>query len=289
MRIGFIGSGRVGGAFGRYLHDHGLSISGYYDRHPEKVLRACGATGSLACASAEEVAGCSDLVLITTRDDQIEAVCRHLARRRAITARHLVGHMSGAHSSLLLSDAAAQGAAVFSLHPLQSFAHEDKAVQDLATTWFSLEGTDSRTEAVEQILARLGNRYFHISAAHKPLYHLSACMLSNYLTTLIDAGLTALKISDIDPAQGIQAMLPLIQGTLANIVQLGPAKALTGPVARADAGTVRRHLAALDACGASDLKDMYRCLGLKTLELAIQDVLKDSLKADVVRRLLENA
>ena len=208
MRIGFIGSGRVGGAFGRYLHDHGLSISGYYDRHPEKVLRACGATGSLACASAEEVAGCSDLVLITTRDDQIEAVCRHLARRRAITARHLVGHMSGAHSSLLLSDAAAQGAAVFSLHPLQSFAHEDKAVQDLATTWFSLEGTDPRTEAVEQILARLGNRYFHISAAHKPLYHLSACMLSNYLTTLIDAGLTALKISDIDPAQASRPCCP---------------------------------------------------------------------------------
>lgn len=288
MRIGFIGSGRVAGAFGRYLSTRGLSISGCFDRHEAKMVRACRATGGLACASADEVAGRSDLVLITTRDDQIENVCRELARNRAITAHHLVGHMSGAHSSELLSDAAALGAAVFSLHPLQSFAQEDKAVQDLATTWFSLEGADPRLEAVERILARLGNPYFRISAAHKPLYHLSACMLSNYLVTLMNAGLTALKISGIDPAQGIRAMLPLIQGTLANIVQLGPAKALTGPVARADAGTVRRHLAALDECGALDLKAMYRCMGLKTLELAMQDVLKDTAKADAVRRLLED-
>jgi predicted short-subunit dehydrogenase-like oxidoreductase (DUF2520 family) len=44
----------------------------------------------------------------------------------------------------------------------------------------------------------------------------------------------------------VDAYLALAAASLANVAQLGPAKALTGPVARGDWDTVRRHLAALD-------------------------------------------
>ncbi len=287
MGIGFIGAGKVGTAYGRHLQTRGITISGYYDRHNEKVAHACQATHSTAWQSAAEAAEKSEILLITTRDDQITGVCHSLCRQKKIGPHHLVGHMSGAHSSLILADAARRGAAVFSLHPLQAFADEQKALKDLPNTYFSLEGDDTRLAAVEALLKQSDSPYFRIHPSHKPLYHLAACILSNYLVTLMATGLTALETSGIDTRQGLRAMLPLIEGTLANIVDSNPARALTGPIARGDAGTIATHLAALEEHGLADLKQSYEFLGLKTLELATQAVLKDPDKAEAVKRTLQ--
>ncbi len=287
MQIGFIGAGKVATAFGRYLHGHGISISGYFDRHDDKIARAAGATQSHPHPNAASVAAKSDIVLITTRDDQIAGVCEDLCRQESIESRHLIGHMSGAHSSRLLTDASRRGAAVFSLHPLQAFADEDKALAELPNTYFSLEGDAERLQPIRQMLSQTGNRYFSISPEHKSLYHLSACILSNYLVTLMDSGLTALEKSGIDPTEGFKAMRPLIEGTLSNIARLGPAKALTGPIARGDAGTVGQHLQALKSAGLKDIEAQYRHLGLQTLDLARQWALSSSEKEAAVRQLLE--
>jgi predicted short-subunit dehydrogenase-like oxidoreductase (DUF2520 family) len=288
MRIGFIGAGKVATAFGRYLHAKGLSISGYHDRHPEKVNHAAEQTQSLACRDAAQLVSISDIVLITTRDDQIKKACENLCRQSTLGPKHLVGHMSGAHASLILSDATRHGAAIFSLHPLQAFAHEDKAVADLKTTYFSLEGSDERLGPIEGLLEKTGNRFFRIAPQHKPIYHLAACVLSNYLVTLMDFGISALKESGIDPAEGFAAMRPLIEGTLANIARIGPAEALTGPIARGDAMTISQHLDALDAQGLAPLKQAYLFLGQKTLELATQAMLKEPEKASAIAKLLKN-
>jgi len=287
MRVGFIGAGKVATAFGRYLRMQGVSISGYYDPHSEKVAHACRGTHSRVCRSADEVAAGSDIVLITTRDDQIQAVCEALCSQQAINADHWVGHMSGAHASTILAAAADSGAAVFSLHPLQAFAQEEKALAELPQTYFSLEGSDPRLKAVEKVLDKAGNRFFRIRPEDKSLYHLSACIFSNYLVTLAAYGMEALEKSGIRPQEGFQAMLPLIQGTIANIARMGAPKALTGPIARGDVTTVGQHLTALDANGLSGLKDFYTFMGLKTLDLAVQDVLSDRVKADVVRKALD--
>jgi predicted short-subunit dehydrogenase-like oxidoreductase (DUF2520 family) len=58
--------------------------------------------------------------------------------------------------------------------------------------------------------------------------------------------------------------LPLVAGAAANLADLGAAQALTGPIRRGDAGTIRAHLAALPA----ELRPLYRILGRQALELA---------------------
>jgi predicted short-subunit dehydrogenase-like oxidoreductase (DUF2520 family) len=287
MCIGFIGAGKVATAFGRYLHGHGIAISGYFDRHAEKSERASNATRSRAYPDAATLASHSDIVLITTRDDQIADVCSDLCRQKKIGAHHLVGHMSGAHSSRILADAQHLGAAVFSLHPLQAFADENKALAELPHTFFSLEGEGERLQPVRQILEQMGNRFFSISSENKSLYHLSACILSNYLVTLMDAGLVALGKSGIDPGEGFQAMRPLIEGTLSNIARMGTAKALTGPIIRGDAGTIRRHLQALKSSGLEDIESLYRQMGLQTLKLTCRTALSSVEAAAEVRQLLE--
>jgi predicted short-subunit dehydrogenase-like oxidoreductase (DUF2520 family) len=289
MRIGFIGAGKVATAFGRYLRIHGVNISGYFDPHEEKAIHACRGAHGRVCRSADEVAAGSDAVLITTRDDQILGACEALVRMDAVGQHHLVGHMSGAHSSAILSTAAQAGAAVFSLHPLQAFAQEEQALADLPHTYFSLEGTDSRLKPVERMLEKTGNKFFRIRPEDKQLYHLAACIFSNYLVTLMASGLEALVRSGIRPQEGFQAMLPLIRGTIDNTARLGPARALTGPIARADVNTIKHHLEALDAAGLQALKNFYAFMGLKTLDLAVLDVLSDPKMADGVRAVLEQA
>ena len=286
MRIGFIGAGRVATAFGRYLHGHGVTIGGYYDRHAEKVSHASTVTGSQACRDAAQVAAVSEVVLITTRDDQIQSACEELCRQEVIHAHHFVGHMSGAHASQILEAAAQRGAAVFSLHPLQAFAQEEKAVADLPHTWFSLEGSDARLAEIEKLMVQTGNRCLRLAPQGKPLYHLAACIFSNYLVTLMAHGMRALEKGGIEPMQGFEAMRPLIEGTIANIARLGSAKALTGPIARGDRSTVAHHLDALDAAQQGELKAFYAFMGLKTLDLALQDVLKEPDKAEAVRKVL---
>jgi predicted short-subunit dehydrogenase-like oxidoreductase (DUF2520 family) len=287
MRIGFIGAGKVATAFGRYLYTKGLTISGYYDRHAEKVAHAATHTQSQAFQNLTEAATRSDMVLITTRDDQIAGVCRQLCELKCITSRHLVGHMSGAHSSRILIEARKSAASVFSLHPLQAFADEEKSLADLPNTYFSLEAEDSGLDPIKKILSQMGNPYFTLSPEHKSLYHLSACMLSNYLVTLMASGLSALEKSGIDPKEGFAAMRPLIEGTLANIAQLGPALALTGPIARGDEGTVKQHMAALKNMGLDSIRSVYTTMGLKTLDLATEKLLKAPDKAAALRQVLE--
>ncbi|MEJ2155096.1 MAG: DUF2520 domain-containing protein [Desulfobacteraceae bacterium] len=287
MRIGFIGTGKVATAFGRYLHYKGAAVSGFFDRHPEKTAHASAQTQSTAFESSADAASHSDMLLITTRDDQIESTCRQLCRENSIQPRHLVGHMSGAHSSRLLHNARNVGATVFSLHPLQAFADEKESVEALPRTYFSLEGDAAGLDPVMDLLAQMGNRYFTLSPEHKSLYHLSACIFSNYLVTLAASGMAALEAAAIDPQEGFQAMQPLINGTLANIAQLGPGRALTGPIARGDAGTISQHLDALQAQGLDHIKSVYAFMGLKTLDLAGKEQTTPSDKMAAVKRLLE--
>ncbi len=287
MRIGFLGAGKVATAFGRYLHDHGITIGGYFDRHPEKTAHACQATRSRAFTTGGDLAKDSDIIFITTQDDKIQAACDVLCAEGPIGPDHLMGHMSGVHSSRILESAAELGAATFSLHPLQAFAQEQTAVRDLPNTYFSLESDDPRTEAVEKLLRTTGNLCFRITPDKKSLYHLAACILSNYLVTVMDSGLAALEASGIDPQEGFAAMQPLITGTLANIARSGPAKALTGPIARGDTGTILAHLDALGIPGLETVRKLYAFLGLQTLELARKEVLKSTESAEAVRKLLE--
>lgn len=288
MRIGFIGAGNVATAFGRYLHEKGETISGYFDRHMEKMTHAGRRTQSSVFGDIGQVAAHSDIILITTQDDYIADMCRQLCDQNCITPRHLVGHMSGVHSSRILEEARKLGATVFSLHPLQAFADEEKAVADLPKAYFSIEAEGLGPAPVIDMLSRMGNPFFKLSPDYKSLYHLAACMLSNYLVTLMAGGLEALQKSGIDPHDGFAAMRPLIEGTLSNIAQMGPAKALTGPVARGDAGTIAQHMKALQSPELDGIKSIYTDMGLKTLDLATQEILRDSQKAAAVKKLFED-
>ncbi len=210
----------------------------------------------------------SRVVLITTPDDVISPVARELAEAPVSWKSRLVLHCSGFLTSAILQPLARQGAAVASLHPLQTIASPREAVKAVRHGFFSIEGDQQALPVLASMVEHIGARCLKIDPRHKVLYHAAAVMASNYLVSLTGLCVDLMEQADVPPEQGLEALTPLVQGALDNVKRLGHRSSLTGPISRGDLATVRGHLDALARCG-QPTEAVYRALGLATLELAL--------------------
>ena len=263
-RVAVIGAGRVGTAFALRLKEKGYPVVAVASRSPAAAGRLAEATGARVCPTGAEAAREGELVFLTTPDGAIAAVAAEVARAGGFRPGQFVAHASGALPAAVLEPARQAGATVFSLHPLQSFATPELAVERLPGSCFTFEGDADALPLARRLVADLGGTLFEITAAAKPLYHAAACAASNYLVTLLRLVLILAEQAGL-PRDGIfPAFLPLIQGTLQNVGAVGPVAGLTGPVARGDAGTIRQHFQAMGR----DEWELYRLLGLHTVKIA---------------------
>jgi predicted short-subunit dehydrogenase-like oxidoreductase (DUF2520 family) len=93
----------------------------------------------------------------------------------------------------------------------------------------------------------------------------------------------AIGISQADAAQ---ALLPLVKGTVNNIEHLGPVKALTGPIARGDAGVIKGHLEALKTVDPR-FSDIYRAISRLTVEVGIKKGTLSPQKGEEILQIVE--
>jgi len=114
----------------------------------------------------------------------------------------------------------------------------------------------------------LGGRWVEIKAEDKGGDHAAAVFACNYLVTLVKLATDLWQTFGIPREQAITALAPLLRGTINNIETTGIPRCLTGPIARGDAGTIRKHLAALEKA-APELLNSYRELGAKTIPIAL--------------------
>jgi len=267
-KIGIIGSGVVGTAIGVILNAKGYEITGVHDIRPESTRQLVEKIGCRTCLDPQDVSRSADILFITPCDTAIQEVVDTLATRQAFHNGQVVVHMSGAQSSEILDKAKEFGAQVLSVHPLQSFANLEGATQNLPGSIFSIEGDKTAFDAAVCIVESLGGEYFFIDRKAKPLYHAGACVVSNYLVTLIDMGVKLLESTGIPANMASRALWPLIHGTVRNIENIGIPRALTGPVARGDISTVEKHLDCMEEM-APELVKLYALLGFYTAPIAL--------------------
>ena len=283
--IGFIGAGRVSSSLGIYLQKHQIPVSGYYDMTAEKAEKAARLTGTLCFRDMKELVANSRIVLIATNDTAILPVAQE-AMKYSGAEDCWWGHFSGLHSSSIFDGFPALQGRGFSLHPMQSFAGGEKDLETLPNTIFTLEGAAEAVSTIKEILAPAGNLVLEISPEQKPLYHTAGVVASNYLTTLLYMGQELLKEIGIPGETALRMLGPLAKGTLENVLTLGPARALTGPIARGDGDTVKAHLAALEKMN-DQQRAAYKILGQLTLTLAIKEQLTDQTKKEEIEMLLK--
>lgn len=285
MRIAIIGAGAVGTAVAVLLKEKGYHVAGVASRTLASAQRLAERVGGAPCfATAEEAARQAEVIFITTNDTAIAEVTAQIARKDGFRPGQAVIHLSGSLSSDVLQPAAEKGAITLSIHPLQSVPSPEAGIQGLPRAVYSIEGDRRGYELAEKIIAGLGSHsFFHIDSEAKPLYHAAACVASNYLVTLLDLSQQLLTASGMPANLLFPALLPLIQGTLHNIGDMGIPAALTGPIARGDVATVQEHLEVMQE-QAPELVELYVGLARRTVDLAQA---KGTLKSDAASRLLQ--
>jgi predicted short-subunit dehydrogenase-like oxidoreductase (DUF2520 family) len=264
MRIGFIGSGTVGTALAVSLSRHGYPVTAAASRTFTSAQKLSSLIpGCQPFENPQQAVDACDFVFITTPDSAIASVVSSLRWRPGQCAVHC----SGADSREALKSAEESGALTGGFHPLQTFASVEYAIAAFPGTTFGLEAEGTLLDTLRQMAEDLGGRWVVLKAEDKVLYHASAVMTSNYLVTLVKSASDLWARFGVPREEAIRSLLPLIQGTLTNIANVGLPGCLTGPISRGDAGTVYKHLAALEK-DAPEVLSTYQELGLQTIPLA---------------------
>ncbi len=265
-----VGLGRVGTALAVALQKAGYLLQGVADKDRTALVRAQALLGGdVPGAISVETVFFSPVFLITVGDDAIGKVAEKL---RLLHPSSLLVHTSGLHSSLILGDGPR-----LSLHPLQSFATVEEAVNNLPGSYFSLEGDNKGLAWGRGVVEALGGVAMEIESEQKPLYHLAACMASNYLITLVHQALEAMGAAGIPRETALAGLGVLLDGTVRNIKALGVPEALTGPMVRGDVGTVETHMKALE--NRRELREFYAYMGAWTLEMIREGRLQTPIEA----------
>lgn len=285
--LNIIGSGRVGRACGRMWVKAGVfEIQDVLTRSRASAAEGVKFIGAgQPVGQLEEMRG-ADVWMIATRDDAIVPSCTTLAASGKITPDDIVFHVSGATPSSALAPAREQGARVASVHPIKTFTDAEAAVQSFPGTSCAAEGDAQALMVLKPAFEKIGAKVFDIAPESKPVYHAGGVFACNYLVALIEAALRAHEKAGIPRGASLKALEPMVRETVDAIFDKGPAKALTGPISRGDAATVRRQLALVrDWDG--EMGALYRGLGMLAVALAESDGRIDARRAAELRSALK--
>jgi len=209
--VRIIGAGRAGTALARGLAGAGWDVAGILGRADDPSSAAAGV----------------DLLVVATPDAAVASVAAAVEP----VATTVVAHLAGSLALDVLHPHPCRA----SVHPLAAIPTPDTP---LTGCWFAVAGHF----LARQVVADLDGHAIDVADADRAAYHAAACIASNHLVALLG------QVERVAATAGVplEAYLDLVRGTVEHVAALGPAAALTGPVARGDWATVQRHLAALD-------------------------------------------
>jgi predicted short-subunit dehydrogenase-like oxidoreductase (DUF2520 family) len=277
--IGFIGAGKVGGVLASKLFEKGYKVVAVASRSFSSAERLVANISSCRPYSTpQEVADVATLVFITTPDDAVSSVQQGIDWHPG----QWVVHTSGALPVSVLQRAKSRGGLTGGFHPLQTFA--GATGENLSGSTFALEGEEPLLSSLKEIALALGGSYVVVSSEDRALYHITGVLASNYVVTLMGLADEIWRRLGLS-ASGVNSLLPLMRGTVENLARIGLPDALTGPIARGDAGTIQKHLQALRE-RIPELTSIYRELGLKTIPISLGKGVIDETKAKELEKIL---
>lgn len=243
--LSFIGAGKVGQTLAALWHQAGYEIVSVYSRSARNATALAKRTGAQIAGSSHEAAASATIVFLTVPDGAIVSVAQEVAvgnwQGRAIV------HTSGAASLDKLSAPFDAGAQVGTLHPAFPFADVDTSMQQLPGAAFATEASDLALAAqLSALVEALNGVEMRIPPGGKAVYHAALVIASNYTVTLYSVAERLFASLGAEPGASRVALNAIVQATVNNLVQVGVPWALTGPLTRADTGTVEAHLQALN-------------------------------------------
>lgn len=265
LRVGVVGAGRVGSVLGAALARAGHHVVAVSAVSRESRQRAEQLLPDAAILPPDAVAAASELLLLAVPDDEIAGLVRGLAAAGALPSGSFAAHTSGAHGLTVLEPLTESGALPLALHPVMTFGGGSEDLARLAGVCFGVTAPPELRPVGETLVVEMGGEPVWIDESARPLYHAALALGANSMVALIAEVTDLLRGAGVETPQRLLG--PLLAAATDNALRRGDA-ALTGPVARGDAGTVAAHLRAL-ANADQDAASAYVALARLTAVRAI--------------------
>ena len=263
-------AGKVGAVLGSALRAVDHQVIGVHAVSQVSRERAETLLPGVPRLEVEEILERCELVLLAVPDDALAPLVRGLADLGRWQAGQIVVHTSGRYGVGVLEPAARCGAIPLAVHPAMTFSGMSMDLPRLVGCPMAVTAPAVALPIAQALAVELGGEPFVLEESARPAYHAALTHGANHLVTLVGQAVRVLAAAGVD--DGGQVLRPLLTAALERALSEGADAALTGPVARGDAGTVRVHLDALagldDGTGAGlgDVVESYRVLARATLE-----------------------
>ena len=267
--VAVVGCGRAGGSIALALDRAGYRIAALWSRSRAGRQRAHRLLDAPVLATPADAAHEADVTFVAVPDDAVAGVAAWVAEG-VVPGRRVV-HTSGSVSVEALAPAREAGARIGSVHPLQTLPDARRGADALVGAAVAVTCDPSDRRSLHRLVSAWGGRPFPLPDESKTLYHAAAVFASNYVVASLWAAAELLERAGVP--NGNALLWPLVRQSVENVAARGAERSITGPVARGDAGVVRRHIDALRANGADTgpILEAYRSLALLTASLAGTD------------------
>ena len=265
LDVGIVGTGRVGAVLGAALQRAGHRLVAVSGVSEQSRARAAELLPGIPVTTVEEVVARAELVLLTVPDDALPALISGLSSTGSWQAGQLVVHTSGRYGAAVFEAAAGHHIMGLALHPAMTFTGTSMDLDRLVDCCFGVTAPEALRVVAEALVVEMGAEPMWVEEQDRPTYHAALAHGANHLVTLVAQAMQVLGSAGVQDPQRLIA--PLLHAALDNALRLGDG-ALTGPVARGDAGTVAAHLAQLSQ-QTPDIRPTYVALARATAERAL--------------------
>jgi predicted short-subunit dehydrogenase-like oxidoreductase (DUF2520 family) len=266
-KIAVIGAGRVSYSLVNALVKSGFNVSTIVSRSVTSAktlavrLKIKNFSSDLYSLTADP-----KIFFLSVPDNQISKVAKEISKLNLDFENSIFIHLSGAENISVLNALKRKGAYTASFHIMQTFP--DKKLFNLKNSYAAIETKNKKAESFLFTLAkRLNLHPFKISSQNKIYYHLAGVYSSNFLVAnqyyvkkLFDRTNFGVDYKKV--------FHPISEMTLKNVKEKDVQNAVSGPVARGDIITVKKHLKILR--NDNTLRSNYISQSLTLLELLMK-------------------
>ncbi|MFN3426662.1 MAG: Rossmann-like and DUF2520 domain-containing protein [Candidatus Thermochlorobacter sp.] len=272
FRVTLVGTGALGTSLARELVAKGYKFLALINRTlSDAETLAKELDIAIASDNLEHIPQETNLLLLAINDAAITSVSERIATLKLGFKNLAVVHFSGALTDEALKPLAEKQAITIALHPFQTFTrHSKQNLSERFKCYFGLQATELEgVEVGKKIAHDLGGKVMLIPKDAKTLYHIAGVMVSNYLVTLTSLATEVFAGLGLKPDEAFKVFEPIMHSTLLNMRESNDVReALSGPIERGDAATLRRHLRELSE-QLPHIVPVYVALAIETVRVAI--------------------